>query len=553
MIQYDILGGKTLVREAKKPTAKRKVSAVQSKKVETIEEIEHSPKERAKSPLYMTIEKKVSLAPHRIVNTTTFRREVKSQNESSRKNLKACDGEFNGYMSANTSRYVKRIVENWLTSIELNQELKNEDYRNKPYVTFVTLTLPAKQVHHDNFLKNQLLDPMIEWLRDSQERTKRKGAGVDAYLWRAEAQKNGNLHFHLICDRWIEQDKLREKWNQICERLNYVSMYRMTQKYIYRKGFVFREEQAEKQIESLMYVVQNAIKDKKSIPDTKYREFPIVREVLNRVITDFSSMTEKEKKKIDNYGLDKETARMLVYKMQLAAYERGVSENWSKPNSTDVHKLNNIDSISAYITKYVSKKDGIFPELKPNQKVLQNGNLGKYIFTLREGGDWENSMDWMDEIKYEVKFESRKVRGRIWGKSRNLSDTHEGGSKIESPSFTTEIKVLYDDEVFGRRQKTISQNEIVEEYVEQVKQAVPQQEVKRLAELIQSEYCEIIPLGKYETRISHKTKKKEKFFKTLKQLDFLQKLNPTIKIRYLEHYNNIFQSIYGNHYLQKTA
>ncbi|MDR6564931.1 MULTISPECIES: hypothetical protein [unclassified Arcicella] len=550
MIQYDILGGKTLVKEYKAPQ-KKKVKA--AAKPET-NEIEHTPKERKSSNnLYMTIEKKVKLSPHRIVSTTSFCRETKSQNDNSRKNLKACDGEFNGYMSANTSRYVKRIVENWLTSIELNNDLKNKDYRNKPYVTFVTLTLPSKQVHHDNYLKNQLLDPMIEWLRDSQERTKRKGAGVDAYLWRAESQKNGNLHFHLIVDRWIDQDKLRQKWNQILERLQYISMYRMTQKYIYRKGFVFREEQAEKQTEALMYVVQNAIKDQKKIPDTKYRECPGVREILNSIIQNYSLMTAKERKNDPKYGLDADTARMLVYKMQLAAYERGMATDWDEPNTTDVHKLSNIESISAYITKYVSKKDGIFPVLAKNQKVLQNGNMGKYIFTLREGGDWENAMDWMDEIPYEVKFESRKVRGRIWGKSRNLSDTHEGGSKIESPSFTTEIKMIYDDEVFGRRQKTITQNEIVNDYVEQVKQEIPEAEIKRLAEIIDSEYCEIIPLGEYSTRINHKTKRKEKYFKNKKQVHFLEKLNPTIKIRYLEHYNTIFQSIYGNHYLQKTA
>lgn len=549
MIQYDILGGKTLVKEYKAPQKKKVKAAAKPEKPEIV----HTPKERSSSNLYMTIEKNVKLSPHRIVSTTSFHRETKSQNDNSRKNLKACDGEFNGYMSANTSRYVKRIVENWLTSIELNQDLVNQDYRNKPYVTFVTLTLPSKQVHHDNYLKNNLLDPMIEWLRDSQERTKRKGAGVDAYLWRAESQKNGNLHFHLIVDRWIDQDKLRQKWNQILERLQYISMYRMTQKYIYRNGFVFREEQAEKQIEALMYVVQNAIKDQKTIPDTKYRECPAVRETLNSVIQGYGNLSAKERKGLRNYGLNYDTARMLVYKMQLAAYDRGMANNWDEPNTTDVHKLSNIESISAYITKYVSKKDGIFPVLAKNQKVLQNGNMGKYIFTLREGGDWENAMDWMDEIPYEVKFESRKVRGRIWGKSRNLSDTHEGGSKIESPSFTTEIKVIYDDEVFGRRQKSISQNEIVLDYIEQVKQEIPEAEVKRLAEIIDSEYCEIIPLGKYSTRINHKTKRKEKYFKIEKQVHFLERLNPAIKIRYLEHYDTIFKSIYGNHYLQKTA
>lgn len=543
MIQFDIYGNETEVKETHKK--QKTVISPDEKELTPVAVVVEE-----KAPYYMTIEKRISLKPHQIVRVTTFNKFGSTQNEKSKENLKACDGQFNGYMSANTSRYVKRIVENWLTAIELNSDLHEVDYRNKPYVTFVTLTLPSKQVHHDNFLKEKCLDPMTKWLQDSTERTKRKGAGVDAYLWRAESQKNGNLHFHLICDRWIDHEKLRTKWNQIIERLGYVTAYKNTQNYIYKEGFRMRAEQAEKQKEALMYVVQSAIRDGKTIPDTKYRDFPQVRAVLNTIIKEYNLLGKKEQKQTFNYGLSDETAQMLVYKMQFGAYETGLETNWQYPNTTDIHKLNNLNSISAYITKYVSKKDFKEPILAKNQYIVIHPILGQRLVTVKEGGDKNQFMDWEDDFEFTYTFESRKVHGRIWGKSKNLSDvkTEEQKKTIEPPTFTTETKFIFEDPQFGRKHETFYENTNIIEYTEEVAKLIPEPEITRLAEIIKSDYCEVIPLGKYDHRINHKTKKREKYFKIEKQIHYLDKLSPEIRQSYLKHYSTIYSNIYGKTY-----
>ncbi len=513
MIQYDIDGSQTLIKEAKK----KKVKKSAAKKIEERESKEE------KNEVYMTIEKNVSLKPHGIVTHTKFSKPNAKQSEKSRENLKPNEGEFNGYMSQATSRYVKRIVENWLTAIELNCSLDCAG-RDDVFVTFVTLTLPSKQVHHDNLIKNECLDPFLEWVKATEEK---KGWNVKCYLWRAESQKNGDLHFHIICDRWIDQKALRKKWNQLIERLNYISMYRLTQQYIYRDGFCVRAEQMEKQVQSMMYTVQKAIQDKKLIPDTRYVDNPEVRSVLNLII-------------IDGTGLSKEVAEQMVEKIQKKAYEKGVQENWSNPNTTDVHKLDNINSISAYITKYVSKSDIKVPQLADNQKIM-NG----YIYTLRDGGSWDNTNDWINETKYIVEFESRKVQGRIWGKSRNLSDG-ENGQQISAPSFTTELKVIYSGDRFERNITHFKDNEVVTEYVETVKKEVPEKEQKRLNKLIDSEFCEVIPLGDYQQIVDHNTKKSKKVFRPKKQIDYLEKLSPVIQDAYQSHYQNLFLRLYAD-------
>jgi len=59
----------------------------------------------------------------------------------------------------------------------------------------------------DKFIKRNLLNRfLIE--------SKRK-IGLNNYVWKAETQKNGNLHFHLTTDKYYDSTLLRDTWNNI--------------------------------------------------------------------------------------------------------------------------------------------------------------------------------------------------------------------------------------------------------------------------------------------------------------------------------------------------
>lgn len=74
-------------------------------------------------------------------------------------------------------------------------------------VNFITLTLPAPQGSvTDKDLKQKALKQWLEYWKDQQP-------GM-SYVWRAERQKNGNLHFHLVTDRYIHYKRIRETWNR---------------------------------------------------------------------------------------------------------------------------------------------------------------------------------------------------------------------------------------------------------------------------------------------------------------------------------------------------
>lgn len=87
-------------------------------------------------------------------------------------------------------------------------------YRFK--LNFITLTLSEKQKHSDKWIKERMLEPFLKWIM-------RKGA--TGYVWKAETQKNGNIHFHITTNKFIKWESIRLKWNGIQIHHGYLDSY----------------------------------------------------------------------------------------------------------------------------------------------------------------------------------------------------------------------------------------------------------------------------------------------------------------------------------------
>lgn len=111
---------------------------------------------------------------------------------------------FNGVMSKATASQCSKYLKNWFDVVEVRK------------LTFITLTLPSKQAHSDNELKRNALTHFI---------TRIKNLGVRHYFWRAEAQKNGNIHFHIIADKYLDWSLVRSIWNGILENYGYIDEF----------------------------------------------------------------------------------------------------------------------------------------------------------------------------------------------------------------------------------------------------------------------------------------------------------------------------------------
>lgn len=214
-------------------------------------------------------------------------RQVETKTDAQLKNEQnLADNKAKGELSKKARSRLLKGVSNLIGALETGQKHARNPLKSKQHeLTFVTLTLPSKQVHDDEFIKRHCLTYLI-----SQLQAKKLCA---AYLWKAEKQNNGNIHFHLLIPNYIPHSYLRKVWNGIMERHGYIQAYRERMKKWHYNGFKVRK---------------------------------------------------------DLLGKWSETK-------QRAAYETGKKEEWSNPNTTDIHQLRTIKNTKAYIAKYIGKNE----------------------------------------------------------------------------------------------------------------------------------------------------------------------------------------------------
>jgi len=125
---------------------------------------------------------------------------------------------YNGTLSAAARKYVMKKSKIWVETI-LNYNNENKHFRQirKSHPVFITLTLPTRQRHQDTEIKRKCLVPFLDKLRYNND--------IKYYLWRAERQKNGNIHFHIIIDKYISRATIHRFWTTCLDRLNYMKEY----------------------------------------------------------------------------------------------------------------------------------------------------------------------------------------------------------------------------------------------------------------------------------------------------------------------------------------
>jgi hypothetical protein len=150
-------------------------------------------------------------------------------------------------------------------------------------LSFVTLTLPSPQIHSDNQIKRDFLNSFLIEIQ--------RYHNVTNFLWRAEKQGNGNIHFHIILDTFIGYNDIRNRWNRIINKLGYVDRYQERMKKFYSEGYQVRKDL-------------------------------------------LSNWNEQAQRK---------------------SYNVNVKTDFQNPNSTDVHSIRKILNLKAYFSKYLTK------------------------------------------------------------------------------------------------------------------------------------------------------------------------------------------------------
>lgn len=213
-----------------------------------------------------------------------FDREFYLEPQSEVANFKDSTRTANGMVSQAAKKKISTALDYLVYISKKGQVQSTSKAKSVRFIlTFITLTLPSKQIHTDNEIKNKCLNSFILEIKEKYK--------VRNYLWRAEKQKNGNIHFHIITDKFIPWNELRQNWNRIVEKLGYVSKYREELKEWHKSGFKVRQD----------LLAHWSLKD------------------------------------------------------QVRAYEKGRANDYNNPNSTDIHSIRKIKNIKAYVCKYMLK------------------------------------------------------------------------------------------------------------------------------------------------------------------------------------------------------
>ncbi len=165
---------------------------------------------------YLEIKKKEN-----IKNVNTWANEFKKQY------TKETGRNYTGLLSKQTTSKVLKISSCFTRSVlsKYNSMLGF----NQRILSFSTFTITENQKHSDEIITKHFIDfldhlkKVKNYIIDSitKERTKKECLKIQNYIWRAETQENGNIHFHLIADCFLNQDMLRRVWNGYLKKMGY--------------------------------------------------------------------------------------------------------------------------------------------------------------------------------------------------------------------------------------------------------------------------------------------------------------------------------------------
>lgn len=139
---------------------------------------------------------------------------------------------YNGTLSKAAAKRIKEIVPNMALIAGLTKaaerygkrtkiaHLTKQLTKKKTLLTFITLTLASEQQHTDNEIKRDCLQPFLAELKRKKY--------LALYLWVAETQKNGNIHFHIVTNAYIKKEVVRNLWNYHQNALGYIDRCKYT-------------------------------------------------------------------------------------------------------------------------------------------------------------------------------------------------------------------------------------------------------------------------------------------------------------------------------------
>jgi len=157
-------------------------------------------------------EKKISPDYYRIYPRPTYLLLYKEpkQQYNRRSNLLSKRSSTSNTLSRNSAMKMRRAL-SWLVASAEKKKVYEKRYKRKVdwRINFITLTLP---------IQNDVTDARVKRMFNTWCKWAKYNCGLSNYVWKAEVQKRGELHLHVITDCYIHYSNLNFAWNRILKK-----------------------------------------------------------------------------------------------------------------------------------------------------------------------------------------------------------------------------------------------------------------------------------------------------------------------------------------------
>ena len=298
-------------------------------------------------------------------NRTSF----KSLNETKEKQS------YKGEMNSKSKSKIIRCV-NVLYDISNEKKFWNERKKkwNKFRLNFITLTLSSAQMQiEDKLIKKECLE---WWLSLA-----RRKFGMKHYVWKAERQKNGNIHFHITTNIFIGVQELRDSWNRAQERIGFLDLFENKFNHrnpnstdikivrnskdlgIYIGKYISKELKKEDRISGKLW---DCSKSLKSVKSCSVELFDNIEDEFNVILERFE-FKKIEKDYIDIFVSEKFRIKEILTKKLHNEYSEYLQKVRNYERNNTINKQNMENNKSA-------KKERVQAENKPKYKTNKKNN-----------------------------------------------------------------------------------------------------------------------------------------------------------------------------------
>lgn len=132
------------------------------------------------------------------------------------KNAGTDTGTYSGKITPGAKKRMTRAIELIVMASQDKKACHPKTGRPFTYrLTFLTLTISEnKRIIEAKEAHKQCLEPFLQWLR--------RVHNVNLYIWKAEHQRRGQLHYHITINQYIDYRVLQAKWNELQDKAGWI-------------------------------------------------------------------------------------------------------------------------------------------------------------------------------------------------------------------------------------------------------------------------------------------------------------------------------------------